>query len=231
MKKILIATATYNEAQNIKILVNKIHSINKNFHILIIDDNSPDNTSKIIKKIKNKKIILKVRKKKEGLDSAHKLIYDYALKKKYDYLITMDADLSHDPKLIPKFLKNIKKYDCVIGSRYIKGGKNKLEGIRYFMSKFGNIIIKKVLNSNLYEFTTSYRCFNLKNLKNFNFNLINVRGYSFFMAVINLIYISGYSIKEIPITFYQRNQGESKIPKSEIFRTLLNLLIIKIKKI
>ncbi len=229
--KILIATATFNEADNIKILIKKIHLINKNFHILIVDDNSPDNTSKIIKKIKNKKIILKIRKKKEGLDSAHKLIYDYALKKKYDYLITMDADLSHDPKLIPKFLKYIKKYDCVIGSRYIKGGQNKLEGIRYFMSKFGNIVIKKVLNSSLHEFTTSYRCFNLKNLKNFNFNLINVRGYSFFMAVINLIYSSGYSIKEIPITFYQRNQGESKIPKSEIFRTILNLLIIKLKKI
>ena len=78
-----------------------------------------------------------------------------------------------------KFLKNIKKFDCVVGSRYIKGGRNDLKGFRYLISKFGNIFIKKMLNINLSEYTTSYRCFNLIKLKKFNLNKVKAKGYSF----------------------------------------------------
>ena len=123
MKKTLIATATYNEAKNIKILINRLNNLKIKLDILIIDDNSPDGTSLVIKQLKKRfrNINLIERSKKSGLDSAHKLIYNYALRKNYHYLITMDADLSHNPKTIPKFLKVIKKYDCVVGSRYVEG--------------------------------------------------------------------------------------------------------------
>ena len=141
----------------------------------------------------------------------------------------MDADLSHDPNKIPQFLKNIKKFDCVVGSRYIKGGRNDLKGYRYLISKFGNIFIKKMLNINLSEYTTSYRCFNLTKLKKFNLNNVKAKGYSFFMYTIFLLDKKGYSIKEIPIIFYERRHGNSKIPKFEIFRTLITLLFIKLK--
>ena len=231
MKKILIATATYNEAGNIKILLKKIINLKIKLDILIVDDNSPDKTylevKKFMKKFQN--IYLTNRKKKKGLDTAHKYIYNFALKKNYDYLITMDADLSHDPNIIPKFLKQIKNYDFVIGSRYMKGGRNDLKGFRLLLSKFGNLFICFILNINLTEFTTSYRCFNLKTLKKFNLKKINAGGYSFFMETLYQIKKMGYSIKEIPIIFYERNHGKSKIPKIELLRTLLNIFLIRFK--
>ena len=106
-KKILIFTATYNEAENIKNLIYEIKKFNSNSHILIIDDNSPDGTGKIVQKIfkNNKNLKLITRTTKRGLDSAHKLAYKFALKNNYDYLITMDADFSHNPKIIKNFLK------------------------------------------------------------------------------------------------------------------------------
>ena len=123
-KKILVFTATFNEIGNIRNLIVKIKRNNPNAHILIIDDNSPDGTGKEVLKLKKKikELNLISRKEKSGLDSAHKLAYDFAKKGKYEFLITMDADLSHDPKEIKNFLNNLKKFPFVIGSRYIKGG-------------------------------------------------------------------------------------------------------------
>ena len=231
MKKILIGTATYNELTNIEILINKINNLKLNLDIIIVDDSSPDGTSKKIKELKTKfsNIILLKRKNKTGLDTAHKTIFKYANHNKYRYLITLDADLSHDPRLIKVFLKKIKNYDTVLGSRYIKGGKNELTGWRFLISKYGNLIIKKILNSKLNEFTTSYRCFDLKKLKNFNLKNVKAKGYSFFMNTVYLLEKNNYNIKEIPIKFHQRKKGKSKIPKIEIFRTILNLFIIKFK--
>ena len=231
MKKILIGTATYNELTNIEILINKINNLELNLDIIIVDDSSPDGTSKKIKELKTKfsNIILIKRKNKTGLDTAHKIIFKYANDNKYRYLITLDADLSHDPRLIKVFLKKIKNYDTVLGSRYIKGGKNELTGWRFLISKYGNLIIKKILNSKLNEFTTSYRCFDLKKLKNFDLKRVKAKGYSFFMNTVYLLEKNNYKIKEIPIKFHQRKKGKSKIPKIEIFRTILNLFIIKFK--
>ena len=231
-KKLLIFTATYNEAENIKSLIYKIRKYNPNAHILIIDDNSPDGTGKIVKNIsKNKKNLkLITRTNKKGLDSAHKLAYKFALKNKYNYLITMDADFSHDPKIIKNFLKFLPKFSFVIGSRYIKGGKCLMKGKRLLLSKYGNLFIRKVLGIKLSEFTTSYRGFNLKNLKNFNLDQINSKGYSFFMGTVIEIYVRKFSIKEIPIIFRDRSKGVSKIPKFEIFRTLKNLFFFILRK-
>lgn len=231
-KKILVFTATFNEKENIHKLINKIKRFNPQVHILIVDDNSPDGTGHIIKKLqkKFKNLYLISRKKKEGLDSAHKLGYNYAIKKKYDFLITMDADLSHDPKKIKNFIKYLPNYNFVIGSRYIKGGKCLMKGRRLFLSKYGNLIIRKILGINLTEFTTSYRGFNIKKLNQFSLNKVKTRGYSFFMGTVFEIYNRSYSIKEIPIIFKDRTSGVSKIPKLEIIRTLKNLFIIWIKK-
>ena len=123
MNKTLIFTATYNESENIKKLINKIFKINKNVDMLIIDDNSPDKTFQIINKIskKNRRLNLIKRKGKLGLNTAHIAGYEYAIKNKYNNLITMDADLSHNPKEIPKIINLLNHYDFVIGSRYMKG--------------------------------------------------------------------------------------------------------------
>ena len=229
--KILIFSATYNEAENIENFLSSIEELNLALDILLIDDNSPDGTWKIIQEYsKSKKNIhLIVRNKKEGLDTAHKIAYEYSIKNNYDFLITLDADMSHDPKVIPKFIDELKTNAFVLGSRYIKGGKCNMNGFRLFLSYFGNKIIKFALRIDCNEFTSSYRGFNLKILKDFHFKNISAKGYSFFMETIFQIHNKGITINQIPIYFADRKEGKSKIPKIEVYRTLLNVMRLKLK--
>jgi len=235
-KKILVATATYNEIKNISKLIKSIQNLNLDLHILVIDDNSPDKTYMVLKKFKKKfkkKFDFILRRKKLGLDTAHKEIYKYANKKKFNYLITMDADFSHNPSKIKQIINYLDRYDFVIGSRYIKGGRCKMKTRRLLLSKYGNLFIGLILNSKIKEHTTSFRGFNLKKLKikNFDFKLIKSKGYSFFMETIFHLRKKNCSIKEIPIIFKDRENGVSKIPKFELFRTLSNLLYLKLVNI
>ena len=231
-KRILVFTACYNEKENIKKLILKIRENLPEGEILIIDDNSPDQTKEVINDLKDKisKLYLIVREKKLGLDTAHKFAYEYAIKYNYDYLITMDADLSHDPKELMNFVRNLDENPFVIGSRYILGGKCEMKGTRLMISKIGNLVIKIFSKINSNEFTTSYRGFNIKKLKNFHLNDVKETGYSFFMGTLFELEKKKFYIKEIPITFADREQGTSKIPRLEIFRTIKNLLNYVFKK-
>ena len=224
-ERVLVFTACYNEKQNIEKLILEIKSNLPDSYILIIDDNSPDQTQNVVKILQNKILNLKliVREKKLGLDTAHKLAYDYAIQNKFDFLITMDADLSHDPKELRNFVKCLRDYPFVIGSRYTTGGKCLMKGSRLIMSKLGNLVIKFFSKIKSNEFTTSYRGFNIKKLNGFHLNDVNEKGYSFFMGTLFEINKKNFPIKEIPITFLDREKGVSKIPKFEIFRTLINL--------
>lgn len=232
MNKTLIFTATYNEAGNIAKLIHQIISLKLEIDICIIDDNSPDKTYEEIrnfeKKFSNIKLI--IREKKLGLDTAHKFAFNYAKENNYEKLITMDADLSHDPKHIPIFINLLNKYPFVIGSRYIKGGKNEMTLFRYLISYFGNLFIKKIFGIQCSEFTTSYRGFNLVKLNDFDLSIIKSKGYSFFMETVYRINQKRYSIKETPIIFKNRIKGKSKIPKIEILRTLKNVFLLHFKK-
>ena len=229
MSKNLIFSATYDEKDNIKELIEKINRYSLNSDILIIDDNSPDGTGGILSQLKEKNSNLKffIRKSKLGLDTAHKYAYDYAIKNGYEKLITMDADLSHDPKEIPTFINLLDEHEFVIGSRYAKGGKCEMPLMRLFLSIIGNKIIKFVLKINCNEFTTSYRGFNLSKLNNFHLKKVRSKGYSFFMESIYWINKNNYKILEVPIFFKNRTAGKSKIPKIEILRTLKNLLLLQ----
>ena len=232
MTKTLIFTATYNEKENIKILIEKIVNLNKDTDILVIDDNSPDQTGELLKDLQKTMSNLKViiRGKKLGLDTAHKLAFKYSKENNYQKLITLDADLSHDPMEIPKIIDLLDTNSFVIGSRYINGGKCEMSFLRLILSIIGNKIIKHILNIKSNEFTTSFRGFNLIKLTNFNLDMVNSKGYSFFMETIFILNKLGYNIYEIPIQFKNRTQGKSKIPKLEVLRTLKNLFIILIKK-
>lgn len=231
MIKTLIFSATYNERDNIKELVEKINENKFDLDILIIDDNSPDNTKEILVELKKKNINLNfiIREEKLGLDTAHKYAYNYALKNGYKKLITMDADLSHDPKELSVFNKLLDEHEFIIGSRYMKGGNCEMPIHRLILSVVGNKLIKFILDIKCDEFTTAYRGFNLKKMKNFDPNTIYSKGYSFFMEMIYRIHSKGYKIYEIPINFKNRKKGKSKIPKIEILRTLKNLFLLKFK--
>ena len=232
MSKTLIFTATYNEKENIKKLIENLNSLNLSIDILVIDDNSPDKTWEILqnleKEMKNLKLI--IRNNKSGLDTAHKLAFDYAKNNNYEKFISLDADLSHDPAEIPKMINILDKSSFVIGSRYVEGGKCEMKRSRLILSNLGNKFIKSILKINCNEFTTSYRGFNLFRLDDFNLNMIKSKGYSFFMETIYRLSKHGVKIIEIPIHFRDRKHGYSKIPGIEIFRTLKNLFILYFEK-
>ena len=233
LKKTLIFTATYNESENIEKLIKSIKEQPFNLDILIIDDNSPDGTKNIITSLQKDytNLFLINREYKLGLDTAHKVAYNYAISNKYDFLITMDADLSHDPNEIKNFLVQLECYPFVIGSRYMEGGKCLMKNKRLIISKYGNLLMKYLLRIDCNEFTTSYRGFNIEKLKNFNLDMVKTKGYSFFMGTICEIVKKNYTVKEIPIIFKDRSKGYSKIPRLEIFRTLKNLFILSIKNL
>ena len=229
--KILIFSATYNEAENIQDFLKCIDELDLEADVLIIDDNSPDKTWRIIQEYKKdkKNIHLIIRDKKEGLDTAHKIAYEYSIKNNYDFLITLDADMSHDPKIIPKFIDELKTNAFVLGSRYIEGGKNNMKKTRFLLSYFGNKFIKFIFKIDCNEFTTSYRGFNLKKLDNFSLKNISSQGYSFFMETIYQIHNRRFVIKQIPIHFTDRMSGKSKTPRIELMRTLINVFKLKFK--
>ncbi len=232
-KRILVFTACYNEKPNIENLILKIKKYLPSSSILIIDDNSPDQTKEIVQNLQKNisELHLIVREKKLGLDTAHKLAYTFAKNNNYDYLITMDADFSHDPKELTNFTNNLELYPFVIGSRYIPGGKCLMKGTRLVMSRLGNIVIRYLSGIKCNEFTTSYRGFNIKNLKNFHLENVKESGYSFFMGTLFEINRCKHNFKEIPIIFADRERGISKIPRLEILRTLKNLLTHVIKNL
>ena len=232
MSKTLIFTATYNEKENIKKLLENLNHLKIDIDILVIDDNSPDKTWEILQELEKNSNNLKVivRKDKSGLDTAHKLAFKYAKDNGYEKFISMDADLSHDPNEIPKMIDILEKSSFVIGSRYIAGGKCEMSTHRLMLSIIGNKLIKKILRINCNEFTTSYRGFNLLKLKEFNLSIVKSKGYSFFMETIYRLNKQKVIINEIPIHFRNRRHGNSKIPGVEIFRTLKNLLILYFEK-
>ena len=154
--KILIFSATYNESKNITLLLNYIEDLNLNLDILIVDDNSPDKTADVIKEYsKNKKNIhLIVRDKKSGLDTAHKLAFEYSKNNQYEYLITIDADLTHDPKKIPEFIDELKNTPFVLGS---KNSINLFEGTLLKSIKNSPTLKLKSFHKNKNEIILNYK--------------------------------------------------------------------------
>jgi dolichol-phosphate mannosyltransferase len=216
--KYLICIPTYNEAENIRKLLPKISQQNlNNTDILIIDDNSPDGTSKLAKqissskKLKNKVFVLD-RKSKEGLGKAYVAGFKWALSRKYDYIFSMDADFSHDPKYLFKMIAKSPNYDVVIGSRYVKGGKIVgWEWFRYVNSYGANFITRLILGLRPKDATAGFKCYNAKFLRSIDLDKIIAGGYAFQVEMINLAQEGGFTMTEIPITFADRRAGESKI--------------------
>lgn len=225
-KKILVFTATYNEVQNAPLLLADIWSALPEADVLIVDDNSPDGTGTSLDVIAQQDLRLRVihRPRKLGLGSAHYLAIIYAMRHKYDLLITMDADLSHDPKDIPRLISALDDGDFLIGSRYAEGGACDYTGYRKELSRIANIVTRLLLRIDVHEFTTSFRVFNVKSLSKVKFNWIGNFGYSFFLEAVVRLHANGLSIKEEPIHFYNRHSGKSKIPSLEIFRGMSKLI-------
>ena len=226
----LISIATYKESENIVKLISQIRINYPTIKILIINDNSNDNTQEIIQKLEDKNLIFLERPSKLGLGTAHKLSMFYAIKYQYSYLLTMDGDFSHDPVFIPILLKRANINNFVIGSRFVKDGKTDYTGIRKYVSLIGNYVAKKFLKINCNEFTTYFRVYSVNILKKLPFNELNSEGYSLGVRIIWLMNRMGINIIETPIHFKDRDKGKSKIPKFQIIVSVIDLLIMKFKE-
>ena len=228
MKKIIIIP-TYNEKNNISLLIKKIVRLYKSqFNILVIDDNSSDGTLDEVKSIKKKyKYINYIsRIKKLGIGSAHKDGIKYAYKKKFDLIITMDADGTHNPIYIKNFLKNFSKYNLITNNRFLRADSLKeWPFYRKLLTNFRHKLIKFILNIPI-DSSGAFRCYNPKKIKLKDILNAKDNGYSFFWESIFILYKKKYSIFEIPIYLPYRTIGSSKMEFKDIFKALFYLLII-----
>ena len=232
-KKILIFFATYNEADNVENLLKCTFEQLPGQEVLVVDDDSPDGTGKILDIFSqnNKQVTVINRPRKLGLGTAHKLAIQYAIKNKYEILITMDADFSHHPEYLPTLVDLMNDNDFVIGSRYMKGGGLGYGFFRRSLSITANILTRHMLKLPLKECTTSYRGFQVSLLKKINLNSIRSEGYSFFIESIYIIHQLTDKITEFPIFFYDRQSGSSKISKIVIIKSILCLVKLFYKRI
>lgn len=234
MDKILIIIPTYNEINNIEKIINKIISIDSNYNILVVDDNSPDKTYEKVTELSviNPKIQLLLRNERGGIGTAYCSGFNYAIKNNYDKVIQIDADMSHNPEDIPKLINLSKKYDLVIGSRYIKG----ISIVNWPMSRLilsygANIYAKLLTGMNIMDCTGGFKCFNSRILKSIDFKTINSQGYSFQIEMNYLTYIKNFTIFETPIIFKDRTIGKSKMSKKVIFEAIYLVPLLRIKNL
>ncbi|MEO0288301.1 MAG: polyprenol monophosphomannose synthase [candidate division WOR-3 bacterium] len=232
----LIIIPTYNEKDNIEKIINSVLKQDESIEVLIIDDNSPDKTADIVKGMieKDKRINLIQRPKKMGLGTAYVLGFKYAIEKGYDYVFEMDADFSHDPDDIKRFLKEIQNYDLVIGSRYCNGvSVVNWPMKRLLLSYFANIYAKLITGVPIDDLTGGFKCYRVSFLKNIDLSKIKSDGYAFQIEIDVKIYRKNGRVKEIPIIFRDRVDGYSKMNKKiiwEAFWLVWRLRILTILK-
>lgn len=226
--RVLIAVATYKEVENLEKLIPKIRDFDKTSDILIVDDKSEDKTKEVITGL-DKKLNIIQRPKKLGLGTAHILCMLYAIKNNYNFLLTMDADFSHDPSYIPDVIKLKGKNNFVIGSRFCVGGNSDYRGTKKAISYVANFLTRNILSINLREITTYFRMYDIENLKKLPFNELDAQGYSLGVKIIWLLNLLEVNLLETPIHLHDRNMGKSKIPKFQIFVSAFDLIKIKLK--
>lgn len=223
--KILVFSATYNEAGNVLDLLEGIAAALPEADILIVDDGSRDGTVDVMQESGFSRLAIIQRPGKMGLGTAHLLAFCYAIYHRYDILVTMDADGSHEPSSIPALVREVVDgRDFAIGSRYMRGGVCDYSGYRLWVSRMANIAARLLLGIKLSEFTTSFRAFRVSKLGTLSFPKLMVGGYSFFLTSVVEGAMRGFSMSEVPIHFRERGYGVSKIPPFEIFRGMSNLL-------
>ena len=230
MDNVLIIIPTYNEKNNIVRLINNLLELEVN--ILIVDDNSPDNTAKEVNKIFKdfKKVHLLIRQKKLGLGSAYRDGFKWGLENNFDYLLEMDADFSHRINDLKKLISEKNNADLIIGSRYIRYGK--ILGWsrrRRLLSVYANKFASYITNSKVKDMTSGFRVYSRKALEKIDFSNTENNGYAFQIEMTVLTINENLDIKEVPITFVEREKGKSKMSYKIVLEALKYLLLFKLK--
>ena len=232
MSNILVISPTYNEAENIQYFIDSVFEFS-NLSLLIIDDNSPDGTAKIVRSnmANNSRLQIISRPKKLGLGTAYIEGFTWFLNSDYEYCVQMDSDFSHSFNDLTKILYEIGKYDLVIGSRYIAGGTTEGWGLyRRLLSKYANKVSKNVLRSNINDLTGGFKLLNKKVVSKIMETKPKSNGYTFQIEINQIIEKNFFTIKEVPIVFKERVSGKSKMNYFIIIEAVYFLLIKYFKK-
>jgi len=214
--KALVIFPTYNEKENIAKIIHAVLPLDPRINVLVVDDSSPDGTGEIVRRIagEDSRVNLLSRDKKDGLGRAYIAGFKWGLARGYDYLFEMDADFSHSPQYLPDFLREIKDYDLIIGSRYISGV-NVINWpmSRLLLSYFANSYSRWVTGLPLRDATGGFKLFRRQALEAINLDAVRSNGYSFQIEVSMRVWKKKLRLKEIPIVFVDRLHGTSKMSK------------------
>lgn len=234
MSDSIIIIPTYNERENLEKMVRKVFSLKKEFHLLIVDDNSPDGTAGIVKDLQKEfpgKLHLEERKGKLGLGTAYIHGFKWALKNNYEYIFEMDCDFSHNPNDLIKLYNTCAKdgADLAIGSRYVTGVNvvNWPMG-RVLMSYYASAYVRLITGMKIRDTTSGFKCYKRKVLERINLDKIKFKGYAFQIEMKFTTYKLGFKIVEVPIIFTDRLEGTSKMSKGIFKEAILGVIQMKI---
>ncbi|MGD0591732.1 MAG: polyprenol monophosphomannose synthase [Bacteroidota bacterium] len=220
MKRSLVIIPTYNEADNVLKIIPEVLAQDEGFHVLIVDDNSPDGTANLVKEMQksNSRIHLLERPSKRGLGTAYVAGFKYALSHDFDFAFEMDADFSHDPKSLLKLLAMTEECDLVIGSRYISG----VNVVNWPMSRLilsyaANMYTRFVTGLPVRDATAGFKCYRRAVLESLDLDAITSNGYSFQIETNFMAWKKGFRVCEVPIVFVDRRAGVSKMSKHIVY--------------
>jgi dolichol-phosphate mannosyltransferase len=230
----LVIIPTYNEKENIEKIIRKVFSLPHSFHVLIVDDGSPDGTAQIVKNLQieyPESLFIEERKGKLGLGTAYIHGFKWALTRNYEFVFEMDADFSHNPDDLVRLRQAcVEGSDLAIGSRYIKGVNvvNWPMG-RVLMSYFASVYVRFILGINIQDATAGFKCYKKRVLQTIKFDKIKFVGYAFQIEMKFTAIKHGFNVTEVPIIFTDRTEGTSKM-STKIFReAFLGVIELKIR--
>lgn len=237
MNDSIVIIPTYNEIENIESIVRAVLSQHKLFHVLIIDDNSPDLTADKVIALQEEfsgRLFLEKRTKKSGLGTAYVHGFRWALERQYDYIFEMDADFSHNPNDLEKLYDacNFGGADLAIGSRYVTGVNVVNWPLsRVLMSYFASVYVKFITGMKIHDATAGFVCYKKEVLERINLDKIKFVGYAFQIEMKYRTYCAKFQITEVPIIFTDRTKGVSKMSNAIIKEAILGVISLRLKKL
>ena len=229
----LVISPTYNECKNVQSLIELILGKHPEFHLLIVDDSSPDGTANKVKELQAdySNLHLEVRPAKDGLGTAYIYGFKWAIEREYDRIVQMDADLSHDPNDVPHLVNLLDEHDLIVGSRYVEGVSVVNWPIRRLMLSYGaNLYSRVITGMPIKDSTGGFKAWRREVLEELDLNAVRSQGYSFQIEMNFRTWCKGFRIKEVPIIFVDRTIGESKMSKNIVYEAIFMVWRLRIWK-
>ena len=232
----IVIIPTYNEIENIESIIRAVFSLKRNFHVLIVDDNSPDKTAETVINLQNEfpdQLFLSVRNKKSGLGTAYVHGFKWALNHHYEYIFEMDADFSHNPNDLEKLYQACKKSgaDLAIGSRYVTGVNVVNWPLsRVLLSYFASVYVRMITGMKIMDATAGFICYQRNVLEKINLDRIKFIGYAFQIEMKYRAFAKNFSIIEVPVIFTDRTKGQSKMSGAIIKEAVFGVIYLRFRK-